>query len=130
MKRTIFGVLLVAACGFAQAADKVSAQQGPCDALAGEVEASVKELAYYSINGTLDDSAPRETNRKLQKVVASNLIQSNLVLMQANKCPMPKLPIYESAYRSAALKCFTAEQPKEGIALECVRTKWTRNTDY
>jgi hypothetical protein len=130
MKRAIFGVLLVAACGFAQAVDKVPAQPGACDALAAEVEASVKELAYYSIDGTFDDSAPREANRKLQKVVASNLIQSNLALMQGNKCQMPKQPIYESAYRSSALKCFTAEKPKEGVAPECIRTNWTRNTDY
>lgn len=125
-----FGVLLVAACGFAQAVEKTAPQHGSCDALAAEVEASVKELAFYSIDGSFDDSAPRETNRKLQKVIASNLIQSNLSLMQANKCPMPKLPVYESAYRSAALKCFTAEKPKDGLAPECIRTNWTRNTDY
>ena len=131
MKWTL-GVLLVAVCGFAQAADTATmAQQAKtCDALATEVEASVKELAYYSVNGAFDDSAPRETNRKLQKVVASNLIQANLALMQANKCTLPKLPIYESAYRSAALKCLSAEQPKDGVAPECVRTKWSRNTDY
>jgi hypothetical protein len=129
MKWTL-GVLLLTAFGLSPAADKVPGQQSACDALSAEVEASVKELSYYSVDGTFDDSAPRETNRKLQKVVASNLIQSNLALMQANKCPMPRQPIYESAYRSAALKCLNAEQPKEGVAAECIRTKWTRNTDY
>ena len=129
MKRTIFGVLLVAACGFAQAADSKS-PSGVCEGLAAEVDASLKELAYYSIDGTFDDSAPRETNRKLQKVIASNLIQANLTLMQANKCALPKLPIYENAYRSAALKCFTVDQPKDGVAPECIRSKWVRNPDY
>ena len=127
MKWTI-GVLLVAACGFAQAADS-KPQGGVCEALATEVESSLKELAYYSVNGNFDDSAPRETNRKLQKVVAANLIQANLALMQANKCAMPRLPIYESAYRSAALKCLTAEQT-DTAAPECIRTKWSRNPDY
>jgi hypothetical protein len=127
MKRTIFGVLLVAACGFAQAADNKS--QGTCDALAAAVEGGVRDLAHYSFDGTFDSSAMRETNRQLQKVVASNLIQANLTLMQANRCPLPKLPVDEYAYRSAALKCLSAVKPKDGVAPECIRPNWVRNTD-
>lgn len=127
MKRTVFGVLLAAACGFAQAADAKS--QGTCDALAAAIEASVKDLAYYTFDGALDSSAARETNRQLQKVVAASLIQTNLSIAQANRCPAPKQPIDESAYRSAALKCATATKPKDGVAPECVRPNWTRNTD-
>jgi hypothetical protein len=129
MKRTIFGVLLVAACGFAQAADRAPALAGSCEALAATVEAGVRDLAFYSIDGTFDSSAARETNRQLQKVVASNVIQANLTLMQANRCALPKLPIDENAYRSAALKCFTAAKPKDGVAPECIRPTWTRNID-
>jgi hypothetical protein len=130
MKWTL-GVLLVAVCGFAQAEDvKASPQQArTCQALADVIEANVRDLAFYNIDGTFDGSAARETNRQLQKVVATNLIQSNLLLMQANRCSLPKLPVDDEAYRSAALKCFTASKPKEGVAPECIRPKWTRNTD-
>jgi hypothetical protein len=125
-----FGVLLVAVCGFAQAAEpKAQGPQANCETLAAAVEAGVRDLAFYSIDGTFDNSAVRETNRQLQKVVASNLIQANLTLMQANRCALPRLPVDEGAYRSAALKCFTATKPKDGVAPECVRPTWTRNVD-
>ena len=129
MKWTL-GVLLVAVCGFAQAADtKPQGQQTVCDSLAASVEEGVKDLSHYRFDGAFDNSAVRETNRQLQKVVTTNLIQANLTLMQANKCVLPKLPINDYAYRSAALKCATSTKPKDEVAPECVRPNWTRNSD-
>lgn len=102
-----------------------------CDTLGSAVESGVKELAFYSASGALDDSAPRESNRLMRKLASASVIQSNLQLMAANKCAMPKLPISDTDYYSNALDCTLAtsraQRTGEKIELpECDRAKWVR----
>lgn len=131
MKRTILGVLLVAACGFAQAAEKAPAPAGSCEALTGAVEGGLKALSFISANGMGDNSAARESNRQLEKVVETNLMQMNLSLLQANKCPVPKGPLVDNVYYLDALKCSNALMKgrldnDKSTPPECDRSKWKR----
>jgi len=131
MKRAIFGALLVAACGFAQAADnKPPTQSGTCEQLGAAVEDGVMELTFIRVDGVTDNSAARETNRQLQKVVVTNLMQMHLTLMAANKCPLPKTTFSDGAYYLDALNCSTAllkaKQSDKDMPPECDRRKWVR----
>jgi hypothetical protein len=126
MKRTIFGVLLVAVYGFAAAADMKSQQSG-CDRFAVAVEDGVKALAATAQY----DGAANEVQRKLESNSILKEIQANLTLMQANKCQLPKDPVGSRWYFSAAFQCDMArnkalragdkQQPPE-----CDRDRWVR----
>ncbi|MFZ6745254.1 hypothetical protein ACO0LC_18675 [Undibacterium sp. JH2W] len=115
---------------------QTKAVDSTCEQLSIAVEGGVKELAYYEMTGILDNSAPRETNRKLNQVLQMGAIQANLLLMQANKCVLPKLPISETAYRANALQCELASgrasRSKEGNTplAECDRAAWSRSYVY
>jgi hypothetical protein len=129
-----FGVLLVAVCGFAQAADmSAQVQQAKtCDALASGVEDGVKELSFLRSEAELERSAARETNLQLEKVVTTNLMQMHLALMQANKCPLPKAAFTDSAYSDNAFNCskalIKAQTGDKAFPEACDRTKWVRST--
>jgi hypothetical protein len=133
MKWTL-GVLLVAVCGFAQAADtKPQRPQTTCDKLAAAFESGVKELSFIRSEGVPDNSAARETNRQLEKVVTTNIMQMHLTLMQANKCTLPTANISDVDYYIDALSCTTAmlKAPpgEKEMPPECDRSKWTRMFD-
>lgn len=132
MKRTIFGVLLVAACGFAQAAEsKPVGQPGMCEALASEVEDGVKELSFAHAQAMFETSAARETNLQLEKVTTTNLMQMHLDLLVAHKCPLPKAPISDTAYRDDAFACArdmekNMNASSKDLPASCDRSKWVR----
>jgi hypothetical protein len=127
-----FGVVLVFFSLTCNAADtKSQPPAGGCDNLAAAVESGAKELSFIRVDGAADNSAARESNRQLQKVVATNLMQMNLSLMQANRCNLPRVPFSDSSYYLSALSCSTAllksqlNQVSDSPA-ECDRSKWTR----
>lgn len=126
MKRFVMAAALVW-CGAAAAQTKPVSF---CDALAQTVEDNVKSLSYYRVSGVGDDSAARETNRLLQKVAYSNLLQATLIQMQANKCPVPTLPLTDDAYTSSALKCMKARitPPRSSNPPECEESAWVRDS--
>ena len=132
MKWTL-GVLLVAVCGFAQAADTATmAQQAKtCAALTTELEDGVKELSFSRVQAELERSATRETNLQLEKVVTTNLMQMHLAPLQSAKCPLPNGPFSDGAYYDNALSCAKAmirAQPGDKTFPEaCDRTKWSRS---
>lgn len=107
-----------------------------CEALGLAVEGGVKELSFYEVTGILDNSAPRETNRKLNQVLQMGGIQANLLLMQANKCALPKTPVSEIAYRANAFQCeFASSRVSRSKDVttqipECDRATWNRNYVY
>jgi hypothetical protein len=104
--------------------------QSVCEDLARAAEDNVKEMAYAVTDGSSDNSAPRETNRKLNQIAQSSMLNANLMLMAANKCTMPKLPVSEKSYRDSASECSLAHRmPKSGQPAplaECDRSKWVR----
>jgi hypothetical protein len=104
----------------------VYAQTTDCDALGKTIEAQVMDLS--SVDGTFDDSAPRETNRLLRKSIAMNEIQANLILMQAAKCRLPTQPISDRAYFTDATACELAATQSKAPVRECDRSKWVRDS--
>jgi hypothetical protein len=129
MKWTI-GVLLVAACGGAHAAD-AKPQAGSCESFANAFDNGAKELAYIEAGGVGDNSAARESNRLLERVIATNVMQMNLNLMQLNKCAAPKQPVYAGDYGLDAMKCSNAVMRgrlsgDKSSPPECDRGKWTK----
>jgi hypothetical protein len=130
MKWTL-GVLLVAVCGFAQAADKAQTQTGTCDTLAAAFEDGVKELSFSHAQGMFETSAAREANLQLEKVATTNLMQMHLTLLAANKCPLPKTPLSDNAYGDDAFACAkdiekNATSGNKDFPASCDRAKWTR----
>lgn len=121
-------LVIIAAFAVAQAH-----AESTCELLSKAVEGGVQELAYQGFVGVFDDSAARESNRLLQKVFISTAIQSNLILMQANKCQLPKLPVNDVDYSSNALECAisTSKAQRTGDKApqaECNRDKWARGS--
>lgn len=104
-----------------------------CESLAVAVDADMKQLAASGVSDFFEDSAMRETNRRLGRVVAASLIQSNLMLMQANKCLPPKAPISDGTYINDALQCEIAKSKAQrlgdkSLPAECDRDKWVQKT--
>ena len=140
----VFGVLLVSGSCAAQSTAGASIsdlpeirtqRSGPakpvavCDDLAKAVEAGVKEMAYFE-QSALGTPASEVTNRRLSIVAEASKVQSNLLLMQSNKCPMPKQSINSRAYFNNAFACAHA-MPKAGTGPipECDRSTWVRSSD-
>jgi len=100
-----------------------------CEELGRAVEASVKEMAYYD-QAELGTPEAEITNRKLSMVAEASKAQSNLLLMQSNKCALPKQPVSPRAYFHAAFAC-VHKTPKSGSGYipECDRAKWVRSSD-
>jgi hypothetical protein len=97
-----------------------------CDALAKAVDDGVKEMAFYD-EAALGTPALEVTNRRLNLVAEASRVQSNLMLMQANKCPMPKDPISPRAYFGSAFACAHAiVKPGTDPIPECDREKWVK----
>lgn len=120
-------ISLVLATNLALADPKSSALI--CDELSASVEAGNKELSAAGVYDFFEENAFRETNRQLKMVVASNIIQSNLVLMQANKCQLPKTPVANNLYISNSLQCEAARSKaarlkEKDLPEECDRSKW------
>lgn len=125
--KTLLLILLALASSLALADPKSSAPI--CDELSASIDAGSKELSAAGVSDFFGDSAFKETNRQLKMVVASNIIQSNLVLMQANKCQLPKAPIANNLYISNSLQCEAAlskaaRLKEKDSPTECDRSKW------
>ncbi|WP_124081511.1 hypothetical protein [Pigmentiphaga humi] len=110
-----------------------NAQTPACTALSGEVDAGLKELAMDRLY-VIDDSAPRETNRKLSAIYDLNVIQANIALMAANKCNPIAQPISDRAYHDAAYACDREAESMSGSsdlkpAPKCDRSTWQKNVE-
>lgn len=137
--RFIAAALALFVAGALQAADK-AAQPGAqiaqppsqavdlatCTKLLDSIDASEKEIAFYRFGGVLDNSAPRETMRLLNKLSEQQRQSQNLSMMIAMRCP--NLPVGMlgdgDAYFSSALEC---HQPSPGMTTKeaCDRKRWT-----
>lgn len=122
-------ITFAATCG---AADMKALPSGEvCENLGTAIESGMKELSFIRVDGAADNSAARESNRQLEKVVVTNLMQLNIGLMQANRCNLPKTPFSDSAYYLSALSCSNAllkaqlDRSSES-PVECDRSKWSR----
>jgi hypothetical protein len=118
------------------AAAALQGSPGVCVAFSGAVIDGEKELAYISVDGVGDNSAPRETVRAVNSSVEMSRIQANITLMAAQQCPLPNQPVDINAYGLAALDCKIANTKIAlamtkgatfSLAPECERAAWKRN---
>ena len=102
--------------------------QANCDAFNEAIDSSIKEISFLSAEGIGDNSAPRESNRKTNQLFHMSMINANLVLMQAGKCPLPKTPIHQHAYKISAQKCMLAILKANGTnpLPDCDRSAWVK----
>ncbi len=93
-----------------------------CDALSHKLVEIDKSVEEARIGGIGDNSAPRETNRLL---LIGNLLQRKQYIfnvMQAQKCPVPK--VVEFSFLTAAADCRMAMLgDRDGFAKEEVKRK-------
>jgi hypothetical protein len=116
MKKVIMLAALVSmsAAGYAQQAD--------CTKFADEVESGLKAMSVGYI------STGRGVDNMMIAVVNAANIQSNLMLMQSNKCKLPVAPITPLAYSKNALECDSAAgDDRTSRAEKCDRSKWIRS---
>lgn len=119
---------------FAISCSGVASAQDVCARLSSAIDDSLKEISHQYASGVFEDSAMRATH---QTTVIGNhlqLIELNLRLLEAAKCALPREPITQDAYLSAALDCQTAglklKMPRGGekptVPTECDRKLWKR----
>ena len=90
------------------------------------IEDSLKTIAYENTSGMGDNSAPRETNRQLRIVAASNVIYTQQLHMQSLQCPSIQWSISYLPFTSFALTCSLAIARNEDYKEKCNRKSWSR----
>lgn len=99
-----------------------------CDRIQAGIEVALKEIAYNSLSGFLDNSAPRETNRQTKINGYWQSIEVQLLHANALRCPAPTRLLVWDAYKRAALFCYTEERASRGREA-CDRNSWLRDED-
>lgn len=97
-----------------------------CKSAESLIEDHLKSIAYDSVAGITDNSAPRETNRQLKVVAATNQILIQQLHMQSLHCPAIQWSISHSAFTSAALNCSLASTSNDEYKEKCNRKNWAR----
>lgn len=118
--RRLFGLAVAVALGAGPAAAQVGAN---CPAISDAYEAALKDLAYASTKGMLTRSAPQATQTASEQMVSLARAQANLDLLIASRCPLPKSPVSEQAYMSAAADCALASDEAQ-MRAKCARSEW------
>ena len=99
-----------------------------CDVLAQKLVNIDKSVQYERISGIGDNSAPRETNRLLTVGTLLQRKQYIFGVMQAQKCPIPK--VVEYSFMTAAADCRLAilsdrnGMAKEEVDKKCDKALW------
>jgi hypothetical protein len=100
-----------------------------CEEFNQILEARAKELEFREIDGIGKEGAAA-VDSSTQQLVQASLLQSNLMLMQANKCPMPRNPIDPRLYFHSAFNCVHfVPKPNSMEVAPCDRKKWVKSYD-
>lgn len=84
----------------------------------------MKEMSYVLAQGSMDDSAVRETVRAIRINNCLQLINIHLKLLECNKCKPFDRPIFEAAYMMDAMSCILEEKMGKKDCEACKREKW------
>jgi hypothetical protein len=95
-----------------------------CQAFESSIEQSSKQAALLMASGAADNSAARETNRNLEISHKLQVINLNLQLQIANKCPVRKTPINPDVYYGQALICTLDRMKGEKSPASCELGNW------
>jgi hypothetical protein len=101
-----------------------AASSGVCASLAHDYDQVEKGMALTWAEGVGDNSAPRDTGRKIE---ASNFLaraSMMLTLMQAHHCQMPDHAPSDGRYMSNALTCSTDLLRSGADAPSCKMETW------
>lgn len=123
MKTILFAALMIPALAFAQAPVCTQAQ--------AIIDRYDRMIAYEEAIGLTDNSAPRETTRRLRIQNYISAIHANMDLLQHNKCPASVLVVpasgNESKYYSEALTCAT-DMMRGSSPATCKIMEWKGDT--
>jgi hypothetical protein len=108
-------------------ASGLAAAQQTCANYESAIDTGLKFIALEKAEGIGDNSAPRETNRQLKIANELAVIQANLALLIASKCPPPARSLNTSAYFLPAMKCSTARMKGEQKPAACELKDWKRD---
>lgn len=101
-----------------------SASSGVCASLGTEYDGIEKSLASTYAEGVGDDSAPRETNRRVE--ASNDLMRASMVLtlMQAHHCSLPDHSPSVARYLAPALTCATDRLKGTAEPPSCDESTW------
>jgi len=101
------------------------ATSGTCAILTRAYVANLKALSYETFAAGTARSAPQATQLATEKANTLALIQLNLDLIIANRCPAPTAPVSTVTYAEGALTCALAEMKGEADKdAKCNRDTW------
>jgi hypothetical protein len=98
-----------------------------CKSAESLIEDHLKSIAYDSVAGITDNSAPRETNRQLKVVAATNQVQIQQLHMHSLHCPAIQWSISHTSYTAAAFGCSVASTSNDEFKEKCNRKNWSRS---
>lgn len=97
---------------------------GICSKLAADYDQVDKSLALTFAEGVGDNSAPRDTSRKIEESNELSRASMMLTLMEAHHCPLPDHAPSETRYMSNALTCSTDILRSGADAPSCKTDTW------
>lgn len=101
--------------------------QPNCGMFQQSIDESLKRIATERVGGLVDNSAPRETMRKVAISNEIGMMQLNIQLMTLNKCALPGAPLDASVYLSDALGCENALLKGEKDSPACDKKTWKKS---
>jgi hypothetical protein len=129
LRATIVPALVCAACisnpTYAAPTGGASTASGAvCGKLSADYDQVEKALALTYAEGVGDNSAPRDTSRKIEE--SNDLARASmmLTLMQAHHCQMPDHAPSDMRYMSNALTCATDMLRSGADAPSCKTDTW------
>jgi hypothetical protein len=129
LRATIVLALVCAACisnptYAAPTGGTSAASGGVCSKLSVDYDQVEKSLALTYAEGVGDNSAPRDTSRKIEESNDLSRAFMMLTLMQAHHCEMPDHAPSEMRYMSNALTCATDMLRSGADAPSCKTGTW------
>lgn len=104
----------------------VAPDEGLCRALDALIEDGLKTIALETSGGSLDDSAPRESNRQLRSIAAHMQVQIQLTQMQMLRCAPPVRVLDPKAFNDQAIGCAISQRTSVKTAERCDKSLWQR----
>jgi hypothetical protein len=103
-----------------------------CEAHSRAIDFSERQIAFEEAQSVGDNSAARETNRLLRRILQQQQQQMHIVSMAAERCPSIPMPRDGVDYVMAGLDCTTAQMkgPSDDAKAKCLMANWKPNSTY
>lgn len=109
-------------------AQALASEPDICSRFNSAIERSQKQIAIEMSDGMFDNSAPRETSRRLSINNELLLMGMNFSLLSQNKCKPSTDPVVFSfpGYFTAAMECRTDQISGKKDSEKCKRENWSK----